>query len=153
MSEEKNKPAAPWSQVSPPIKQKSYKTALMMAAVTLVFLGIAYWVATYRGFRWGLPLRLNARYASDGFFVVGLILTCLGLLVWVSTTGFFDIFSYGFRSLLVMFTPLVKPESFPKFYDYKTKRAENRKPANFKILFLGVAFIVLSALALLVYYS
>ena len=52
-------------------------------------------IARLRGFDFANPLALNARYLSDGCFVVGFILTGLGALIWISTTGFFDMMAYG----------------------------------------------------------
>ena len=82
---------------------------------------------------------------SDGCFVAGLMLTGVGVLVWVSSTGFFDIFSYAMRSLLVLFTPLRSPEKHERFIDYKTRRAEKRRPAQWFLLIVGVVYLALAA--------
>ena len=64
---------------------------------------------------------------SDGFFIIGLICTGFGILMWISTTGVLDIISYGFKSVLYLFTPLTKDRDEGGFYEYKLKKKEKRK--------------------------
>ena len=104
-----------------------------------------------RGFAAGQPGYLAARYFSDGFFVAGLILSGLGGLIWISSTGFFDMLSYGFHSLLVLFSGLKKPETHESFYDYKTRRDERRGKPQFFILIVGLGFLALSLTCLALY--
>lgn len=124
-----------------------YLSTLFIGAV----IGVA--VARARGLAGGQAAYLNARYFSDGFFVAGLILTGIGGLVWISTTGFFDIFGYAFRSLVVLFTALRKPQEHKQYYDYKTERAAHRGKPLFFLLAVGVLFLLLSALCLGLYYN
>jgi hypothetical protein len=125
---------------------------LVHAIAMAVLLAVSYGIALGLGFHWDGPLNLNARYLSDGFFVTGLVVTGVGALLWVSTTGFFDIFAYAVRSMLVTFTPFIKPENFPKFYDYKMMRMKKRGKANYSALLEGLILIALSVIMLLVYY-
>ena len=124
-----------------------YLSTLFIGAV----IGVA--VARARGLAGGQAAYLNARYLSDGFFVAGLILTGIGGLVWISTTGFFDIFGYAFRSLVVLFTALRKPQEHKQYYDYKNERAAHRGKPLFFLLAVGVLFLLLSALCLGLYYN
>lgn len=119
----------------------------------LIALVIAVAVARGQGLTWPQAAPLMCRYLSDGFFVSGLLITGLGGLVWVSTTGFFDIFSYGFKSLLVLFSPLRKPHEHEKFYEYKlAKDAKRGKPLYF-LLIVGLACLAISVLCLILYYN
>ena len=90
----------------------------------------------------GLP---PAACLSDGFFVAGLPETGLGLLLAIAGTGFFDIFSYGAHSLLVLFTPFRKPEDLPDYVTWKMLRAERRQKPGHALLFTGLLFLLLSA--------
>lgn len=85
---------------------------------------------------------------SDGLFVSGLLMTGLGALTWVSTTGFFDIFGFAFSSVLTLFSPLRAPEKQKKFYEYKLEKEGKRKPG---LLFILVAGLILLAAALACY--
>lgn len=110
-------------------------------------------VARYRGFAMEQPFKLNARYLSDGFFVVGFMLTGMGALIWISTTGFFDIMGYGVRSLIVLFSSLKRIHEHPTYYDYKMEREARRGKPNFVMLFTGIGYLALSAIFLALYYA
>lgn len=118
----------------------------------IVALAIALPLAVYRGFAWENTLALNCRYLSDGFFVAGMMLAGLGTLMWISTTGFFDMLSYGVHSLTVLFSTLKKPQDHETFYDYKTMRDAKRGKPRFGILFVGLGCILVSLLCLALYY-
>ncbi len=81
---------------------------------------------------------------SDGFFIVGMLCTCLGLLMWISTTGALDMITYGFKSLLYLFTPYQKDKDEGGFYEYKLAKKEKRKAAPLEYLFLGLGAVVLA---------
>lgn len=106
-------------------------------------------VAMSRGLDFNLPFSANATVLSDAAFTAGLLLTGIGSLIWVSCTGFFDIFAYGFHSLLVLFSPLRDPVKHQKYYDYRLSREEKRKKPEYAPLIVGGSFLILSALLLL----
>ena len=133
---------------------KQNKKKWVGVLITLaVALAIALPVSVWRGFAWGQPVPLNCRYLSDGFFVSGMLLTGLGALIWISTTGFFDMMSYAMHSLTVLFSTLKKPKDHESFYDYKTARDAKRGKPRFGILFAGVGCILISLLFLALYYN
>ncbi len=113
---------------------------------------IAWGAAAARGLKAGVGTEMALRYWSDGCFVSAILLGGLGALTWISTTGIFDIFSYGFSSLIMLFTPFRKPKDQMTFPDYKTYREEKRKPARFELLAAGLFFLALSVVLLLLYY-
>lgn len=118
-----------------------------LAGVIIVVL-----VAARQGFALDQPPALNARYLSDGCFVAGLLLAGIGALMLIATTGFFDILSYGFQSLLVWVMPFRKPRDRVTFYDYKVAKELRRGKPSFFLLFTGLAYIVLSLVCLALYY-
>ncbi len=86
---------------------------------------------------------------SDGFFVAGVMLAGAGGLIAISgKTDFFDMLSYGFKSLGVMFTPFRKPEKHPRYYEYKQQRKEKRKPPKMFPLYAGLILIAIAAVCL-----
>lgn len=131
--------------------KKSYRLLLQYGVSAIIGLLIAVPLSLYRGFDASLPFSQNARYISDGCFVAGMLLTGIGALVWVSSTGFFDIFAYGFRSLLVLFTALVKPSDHKTFYEYKLDRERDRKKGVRFLLYVGLCFMLASYIFLRVY--
>ena len=114
---------------------------------------IAWGAAAARGLKPGIGTAMTLRFWSDGCFVSAVLIGGLGALIWISTTGIFDIFKYGFSSLLVLFTPFRKPKDQMSFYDYKTYQAEKRKPARPELLAVGAFFLILSVLLLAAYSS
>ena len=86
-------------------------------------------------------------------FVAAVLQTGAGGLVAISTaTDFFDIISYGFRSLLVLFTPFRKPQDQKKFYEFKLERQAKRGGAKWFLLLSGLTLLGLSLLCLGLYY-
>ncbi|MBQ7455596.1 MAG: DUF3899 domain-containing protein [Clostridia bacterium] len=87
----------------------------------------------------------------DAFFVPGILLVCFGLLAISARGGAFDMLSYGFHSLLVLFTPFRKPENHEKYYEYRLRRAERRKKPKPCTFIVGVLFLALAVMCLLMY--
>lgn len=90
---------------------------------------------------------------SDGFFVAGFLFAGVGALIWLSSTGTLDIISYGFKSLLVLFTPYKKKVGEGGFYEYKVRQKEKRKGVPFQILWVGLGYVLLSLMFTLIYYN
>ena len=135
------------------MKSRNAQRWLQYGVSALVGLALSLAVAVSRGLSGSVNLAWNARYLSDGFFVAGLLMTGIGALVLVASTDFFDIFTYGFKSLLVLFTPLKKPREHMNFFDYKQERAGRRGGKQFFLLFTGLAFLLLALACLWVYYN
>ena len=116
-----------------------------------LFIGfvIATAVSLSRGFSFSADTELSFRSLSDGCFISAFVLMGVGILVWISTTGFFDIFGYAMHSLLVLFTSLRNPSSHESYIDYKAQKNEKRGKAQPYILIVGLIFLVLSGLFLL----
>lgn len=106
--------------------------------------------ATYAHKRYAaVPQAWPLRCASDALFVPAVLWLGLAGLMWVSTTGFFDIFSYAFKSLLVLFSTLKKPSDLGSFYDYKLEKEEKRTGETVSVTMLIVGgLLFLAALGL-----
>ena len=91
-----------------------------------------------------LPTAWTVRCWSDALFIPAVLWLGMGGMMWVATTDFFDIFRYGFSSLLVLFTPFKNPKDHKKFYEYKLERAEKRKgkAVPVTVLVIGVVLLV-----------
>jgi hypothetical protein len=85
----------------------------------------------------------------DAFFVPGILLALIGMIVWVSSTGFFDALGYAVKTAAHMFIPFIKTER-QSFYDYKMAKAEKRGSTPHFITFVGIAFILVSVVFLLI---
>lgn len=131
---------------------RKWVRALQYGVTAAIGLAISALTAWYQGFSPAQPFALNARYLSDGCFVAAVLLVGVGALTWISCTGFFDIFSYAVKSLLVLFTSLRKPKDQISFYDYKLLKEEKRGAAPRFILHVGLVFLGLSVLFLALYH-
>ena len=118
----------------------------------MVALMIALLIAFGRGLSTAQRAAENFRDLSDGFFVAGGMMLSVGVLTLIATTGFFDIFSYGMKTLVSHFKPQKYMEDTGKYYDYKMARAENRKKPLRTSLHVGLVCILLSLACLVGYY-
>ncbi len=114
---------------------------------------VSYLSSRVWGFEIGKPPVDNMRALSDGCFTGGFLTAGMGALMLISTTGFFDMFGYAFKSLGVLFTSLKSPSRHVKYYDYKTEKAEKRGKPTYFMLVIGLAFIALSLVFLYLYYN
>ena len=86
---------------------------------------------------------------SDSFFVSGVLLGGLGLLVFVSNEGVFDILVFGTKQFFGFFRK-DKEQKYADFYEYKEAKAQ-RKLKFGSILVCGAFFILLAVVMLLLY--
>ncbi len=86
---------------------------------------------------------LSAIYLNlaDAFTIPAVIMLMVGLLVWVSTQGGFDMISYGLKRGISSIVPTFQ-KTDEKFYDYKT-RMEKKRKKGYSFLFIsgGIYFI------------
>ena len=128
------------------------KSLIRIGIAAVVGALIAWGAAAVRGLKPGIGTAMTLRYWSDGCFVAAILIGSIGALTWISTTGLFDIFSYGFSAAIRMFIPFGRKKDIMPFYDYKTYRAEKRQPALYELV-VGIFFLLISGLLLALYYS
>lgn len=78
----------------------------------------------------------------DAFFVVGVVITSAGLLVFSANEGTFDMLSYGMTSFLDMFRKN-KRNQYDTFFDYRMSKADKKVQFGF-LLICGVFFLAVS---------
>lgn len=94
------------------------------------------------------------RALCDACFVAGIMLVCVGLLIFVAGDGMFDMLSYGVRKLLRLVLPQEKQDQFPKtFFDYREMKHGGGKAPFGYLLLVGLAYILLAAILLVMYSS
>ena len=93
-----------------------------------------------------VPLAWNVRCWSDAFFFVGVLWMGVGALLWIATTGFFDLLRYACHSIWMIFNPMKSVDDIEKFYDYKVIREEARagKPVQYTALIVGAVTLLLA---------
>lgn len=134
-------------------RERSVGSVIQYTAAVFAGLVIAFPVALLRGLSLGQAAYLNARYCSDGFFVAAMLITGVGILVWISTTGFFDILSYAAHNMQVLLSALWRPKEHKTYYDYKAMRDEKRGKPLYFLVIVGVGYLILAAICLGLYYN
>ena len=87
------------------------------------------------------PQAWHVRCWSDALFFLGVMWAGVGALMWIATTGFFDLLRYAGHSIWMIFNPMKSVDDIGTFYDYKLIREEARagKPVNHACLIIGLA--------------
>lgn len=88
---------------------------------------------------------------SDSFFVVGVILLCIGGLIFCSNHGTFTLLSYGAKYALHAFVPqpTLKNQSY---YDYQQMQKEKPKKSPKIPLIIGLVFSLIGVIFFVIYY-
>lgn len=93
---------------------------------------------------------------SDGFAVPGLLYMALGVLILVSTTGFFDLFAYAVRKGAHVLIPGMIKDDLSDYYAYHVGKRELREKEGTggkkSTLLVGVFFVLLSLLFSMLWY-
>lgn len=88
-------------------------------------------------------LELAEKYLNfaDAFTIPAVVMLMLGLLVWVSTTGSFDMLGYGLKRAKDAFIPSAS-YTHEQFYDYKMRKNKKRiKGYSFMFISGGIYLI------------
>ncbi len=92
------------------------------------------------------------RILSDAFFVPGVILAGVGLLIFASNGGAFDMLSYVFIRFFDLFRRDVRNKKYKDFYEYREAKKDKKRGMAF-MLIVGVIFIALAGIMLIAYYQ
>ena len=86
----------------------------------------------------------------NAFFVPGMCTFGLGVLVWSTNGGTFDMIAFGFVKLFDLFKRDLTKVKYKTFYEYR--KAQQEKQRSFSAyLVVGAVFIALSMLFLVLY--
>ena len=122
------------------LNKKLLKYLIPSVIGVLISFGIAY----YRGLFSAASTAATVMAISDGFFVTAVLYVVFGLLLVIAQSGFYDIFTYGFKSLKYLFTPIKRNRDEGGFYEYKIRQKEKRKAVPFEVLYVGLVFLALA---------
>lgn len=85
----------------------------------------------------------------DGFFIVGVVMSGAGLLIFTSNEGAFDMMVYGVKSFIDLFRK-TKLNKYDTYYDYTVSRASKKVKFGF-LLICGLCFLAVSVLLYYLY--
>lgn len=116
--------------------------------------GLAFAVMVYRGLFSKPSLADKVMAVGDGFTVAAVLYLGIGSLMWISTTGFFDIFGYAVKKAAHALIPGMVNDDAGRYYEYKVEKEEKRKGfLEHFTLKLGLLFLIISAILLFVWYQ
>ena len=122
----------------------------IQVAIGLLF---AFVIMSYRGLFEKTVLSDKVMAVCDGFTVAAFLYLCMGALLWVSSTGWFDIFGFAVKRAAHMFFPARFEDVEKGYYEYKVKKSKKRKVfAEHFTLMLGVIFLVISIILTAAWY-
>ncbi len=131
-------------------KNSKLKTYISACGSAFVMIGVfAYWFGAFSADSASLAFAA----LSNACFVTAVLYIGVGALIWISTTGLFDIFGFGFKSLKYLFTPIAKDPNEGGYYEYMMEKREKRKgkPIPYFMLVIGVVALALSIIFLVLW--
>lgn len=87
---------------------------------------------------------------SDCFTVAGVIFFGVGAISLMGSSGAYDILGYGVDFVIKPFTSRRKDDE--SFYEYKQRKAENRKPWLKEFFIVGLVMLLFAGISLAAYY-
>ena len=115
----------------------------------LIGLALAFWIA------WAKDILAQTEAVNifhilcDAFFVVGVVITSGGLLVFSTNEGSFDMIVYGMQSFFDLFRK-TSTKKYETFYDYRASRADKKVQFGF-MLICGLIFLAIAGVMYLFY--
>lgn len=112
---------------------------------------LACWVMNIEGlFLVDVPSEIAA-ILCDAFFVPGILLTMVGCLIWIATTGFFDSIGYAVKVGMHILLPFFNKGERKSYYDYKMEKDEKRGKTPIFVFIVGAFYLILSGIALIIW--
>lgn len=128
-------------------------TSIKYVIASAVGLVLAFAIMFWQGIFEAANVTEVMQAISDGFFIVGFLYLGFGLLFVAAHAGTLDIITYGFRSVIWLFTPFRKNRDEGGYYEYKMKKKEKRKAVPYFLIWIGIALILISVVFLILYYN
>ena len=89
---------------------------------------------------------------SDACFVPGVLLAGVGLIIFASNGGAFDMLAYAVIRFFDLFKRDPRNKKYKDFYEYREAKKDRKRGMAFMLL-VGVAYIALAVIFLIVYYK
>jgi len=107
------------------------------AAVSLVII-LAYQI-------WNMKTVEQIRLLGDAFLVAGVLLAGVGLLVFASNGGVFDMLTYAVIRFFDLFRKNVKNPKYKDYYEYREAKKGRRKKMAF-MLIVGLGYVAIAVI-------
>ena len=122
-----------------------YKSLIIRYVISLCAGGLSVWlVLALRGFSSIADEALRMKALADAFTIPGVVFLMVCVLVWLSTTGFFDFIGFALGNFGRALIPMSR-KPHQTFYDYKVSRMEKRA-SGYSCIFVTGALLVAAAI-------
>ncbi len=129
------------------------KTSLKYLLTILITSAIIFLIAYTRGVFNQTTPEAAIHIIVDAFFVVGIVVLGIGVIILASNGGTFDMLAFGMIKLFDLFRKNPLDGKYRTFYDYRVAKEEkNNKPFWFLII-IGSVYVIISLILLLPYYN
>lgn len=118
-------------------------TALISAIITVIIIcAKQVWAAE--------STKITMQILSDAFFVSGVILAGVGLIIFASNGGAFDMLGFAVILFFNLFRKDVNKRKYKDFYEYREAKKDRKHRMAF-MLIVGLIFIAIAVIFLIVY--
>ena len=123
------------------------------AITAMVAFGVSLLIALSRGIFQQDEIDMVITIISDAFFIPGVLLICVGLIVYASNEGLFLSISYGFKAIGRTITAK-KDEKLmdEKYHEYYARQIQKKAKCK-HFLLVGLFFVVVSLVFVGVYFA
>ena len=87
---------------------------------------------------------------TDSFFVVGVVISGFGAIIFASNEGTFDMLAFGILKFFDLFKRDITKVKYRTFYDYRVERQQHKHGFGV-MLIVGLGFLLVSVIFLLIY--
>ena len=130
------------------------KTLLQYSITAAIGICVAVVIMAVKGLFGGAELAAKDVYQilCDAFFVPGVLIGGVGIIVFASHGGVFDMLGYAVRLFFDLFRRDVTKRKYRDFYEYKEAKKDKQRSSILFLLIIGCALIVISVVFLILYY-
>lgn len=134
-------------------KKKIIRLVIQITIGLLIAIGV---MTSQGAFAQGITQADRILAIGNGFSVTALLYLSFGMLVWISTTGVLDIFSFALQKGAHFFLPFATKNANDKFYEFKVeKEAKRKKNGNgqYMTLLVGLGFLLIAIALTVAWYA
>mgnify|MGYP003310774446 CR=1 FL=1 len=132
--------------------KKTKNRLLKYGITTVVTAGISVLIMYLNGLFEATDTQTCYKLLADAFTIPGVILLCIGALIWVSTDGMFDGFTYAAKRLGSLIPFYGKNYKHERYYDYVMRKRGKRISGYGFIPIVGAVFTAIAAVFIVLYY-
>ena len=121
----------------------TFGIASVIAVLLMWFLGL---------FQPALPRFEVYRALSDAFFVTGMLVLCVGALVFVNRNGTFDALVYSVKYVATLYYNHKQGKKSETFYEFKQRKAERENTPCLFLIIIGGLFVLTAGVFTLLFF-